>query len=74
MSLTALARFILGAEDILDNGMSILHEVELVLLIIKPLGTCIISIVILTRSIGFLEVLVYFVPWMLDFKDQILQS
>lgn len=61
---------ILGAEDLLDIGACIFHEIQLILLIIQPLRHDIIVIILLIVLPGeVLDVLVVFVTWVAYFED-----
>jgi S-methylmethionine-dependent homocysteine/selenocysteine methylase len=69
LSLTAFARLILRSEDLLNYVMSILHEVELILLIIECLRPNIFTVIILSWGIRLLDIFVSFVSWVPNLED-----
>ena len=74
LSLTAFARLILRSENLLNYAMSILHEVELILLVIECLRADILAIIILAWTIRLLDIFVSFVSWVPDLEDKVFQS
>ena len=74
LSLAAFTRLVLRTEDLLDYVMSVLHEVELILLVVECLRPDILSIVVLSGSIGLLDIFVSFVSWVPDLEYKVFEG
>jgi hypothetical protein len=74
LSLAAFTRLVLRPEYLLYYVMSVFHEVELILLIVECLRTDILPIVVLSGSVGLLNIFVSFVSWVPDLEDKVFEG
>ena len=74
LCLAALARLVLRPEYLLDYVMSVLHEVELILLVVECLRPHILPIVVLSGSVGLLDIFVCFVSWVPNLEDKVFEG
>jgi hypothetical protein len=74
LSLAAFTRLVLRPEYLLYYVMSVFHEVELILLIVECLRTDILPIVVLSGSVGLLNIFVSFVSWVPDLEYKVFEG